>query len=281
VGAVHLTYTAPTTLPASGIDSIVVQDLSSKPREFNSDSYAFSSSAPVLSVGDSNVVQAHKNPGVPGIMTVTISPPQPTAVSVQYVTICGIGDLWCSEDFTQVITPKTITIAANANTTTIVVDQFSYGGAHGGENFNEGWYVKLSDPSVGVIGRAVGEGILLPDVEDDTQPPLMWVGDAGLVPTKDKGGCPVYFVVTMGRPESGAVTFSFATSNGTAIAGVDYTAVSGTAVIPAGSTSATIKVAILPEAAPTSNRTFTMTISNDSAGLTIQRASGTGTILSS
>lgn len=280
-GAVHLTYTAPAALPTGGIDSIRVQDLSSNSTEFNTDSYDFASGAPVFSVGDSNVTQAHQDPGVPGRMTVSISPPQATAVTVQYVTICGIGDKWCSEDFTQVTTPKTVTIAAGKTNATITVRQFSYAGANGGEDFNEGWFVKLSNPSVGVVGRSVGEGVLLPDIEDDTQPPLLWVGDAGLMPTTDTKGVPVSFVVTIGRLESSAVTFSYATSNGTAIAGVDYKAVSGTGTIAPGQTSTYITVTILHEAVPSSNRTFTMTISNDSAGLTIQRPTGTGTILSS
>jgi hypothetical protein len=37
----------------------------------------------------------------------------------------------------------------------------------------------------------------------------------------------------------------------------------------------------LPQAVPTGNLTFTLTISNDSAGLTILRPTGTGTLLSS
>jgi hypothetical protein len=280
-GTVHLTYTAPATLPTSGVDSIMVQDLSTNPTEFNTDSYDFAAGVPVISVGDSSVVQAHQTPGVPGTMTVTISPPQKTATTIQYVTICGIGDKWCSEDFTQVTTPKTVKIGANKTSAVITVRQFSYGGANGGEDFNEGWFVKLENPSVGVVGRSVGEGILLPDVEDDTLPPNMWVGDTGVVPTTDTKGTPVSFVVTIGRQESSPVTFSYATANGSAVAGVDYAAASGTGTIAVGATSALITVMTLPEAAPASNRTFTLTISNDSAGLTILRATGTGTILSS
>ena len=60
-GVLGLTYTAPATLPTSGIDSIKVQDLSSNPTEFNTDSYDFAAGAPVISVGDSTVVQAHQN----------------------------------------------------------------------------------------------------------------------------------------------------------------------------------------------------------------------------
>ena len=279
-GALAITYTAPPVLPTSGIDSIMVQDLSSNPTEFNTDSYDFTAGAPVISVGDSNVTQAHGKPGVPGTMTVTISPPQKTATTVQYVSICGIGDKWCSEDFTQVTTPKTIKIGANKTSAVITVRQFSYGGANGGEDFNEGWFVKLQTPSVGVIGRSVGEGVLLPDVENDSLPPNMWVGDTGVVPTTDTAGVPVYFVVTMGRAESTAVTFSYATANGSAVAGTNYTAVSGTGTVTAGNTSALIEVMIPSQAVPTKNLTFTMTISNDSAGLTIVRPTGTGTLLS-
>jgi hypothetical protein len=280
-GALGINYTAPAVLPASGIDSIMVQDLSSRPTEFNTDSYDFAAGAPVISVGDSSVVQAHGTPGIPGTMTVTISPPQKTATTVQFVSICGIGDKWCSEDFTQVTTPKTVKIGANKTSAVITVRQFSYGGANGGEDFNEGWFVKLESPSVGVVGRAVGEGILLPDVENDSLPPNVWVGDTGVVPTTDTKGTPLYFVVTMGRAESTAVTFSYATADGSAITGVNYTAVSGTGTLAAGATSALIEVMTLPQAVPTGNLTFTLTISNDSAGLTILRPTGTGTLLSS
>jgi hypothetical protein len=280
-GALTITYTTPGVLTASGIDSIMVQDRSSSPTEFNTDSYDFAAGAPVISVGDSNVTQAHGKPGIPGTMTVTISPPQKTATTVQYVSICGIGDKWCSEDFTQVTTPKTIKIGAFKTSTTITVRQFSYGGANGGENFNEGWFVKLQNPSVGVIGRAVGEGVLLPDIENDSLPPNMWVGDAGVVPTTDTTGVPVWFVVTMGRTESTAVTFSYATANGSAVAGTNYTAVTGTGTIAAGNTSALIEVMIPSQPVPASSLTFAMTISGDSAGLTILRPTGTGTLLSS
>lgn len=280
-GVIGLTYTAPGTLPASGIDQIKVQDLTSNPTEFNTDSYDFTAGVPVISIGNSGVAEAHQTPSVPGMMTVTISPPQKHEVTLQYVTICGIGDKWCSEDFTQVITPKPIRIPGGATSATVSVKQFSYGGANGGENFNEGWFVKIENPSIGVIGRSVGEGVLLPDFENDSQPPNIWVGDAGVVPTTDTAGVPIYFVVTVGRQESSPFTFSYATTDGSAIAGVDYTAVSGTATMPAGATSMDIPVTILPEAVPTSNRTFTLTISNDSLGLTILRTTGTGTILSS
>ena len=70
-----------------------------------------------------------------------------------------------------------------------------------------------------VLGRAVGEGLLLPDVEQSsTALPYLYVGGAGVVPVANGANTPIYFTVTLGAPESSAVTFNFATSNGTAIA---------------------------------------------------------------
>jgi chitinase len=91
----------------------------------------------------------------------------------------------------------------------------------------------------------------------------------------------MYFTVTLGALESSTVTFNYTTSNGTAIAGTDYTAISGVGSIAAGKTSFVIHVVLLPNSPPTSNKTFTVTISNASEGLTISNATGTGTVLSS
>ncbi len=89
------------------------------------------------------------------------------------------------------------------------------------------------------------------------------------------------FTVTLGAQQSSTVTFNYATSNGTAIAGTDYTALSGVGSIPAGKTSFVIHVVLLPHSPPGSDKTFKVTISGASGGLTIATAVGTGTILSS
>jgi len=288
-GTLQILYTAPASLPTSGQDTITVQDLASKPQEVNTDSYAFAPSTPVISIGDVQVYEGDQNPGTPADFTVTITPVQSTATTVQYTTLCGVGDKGCGEDFKQVFTPITVTIPANTSTTTVLVRQFAYLGGKsddgpGGETYNEGWYVLLSNPSSGVLGRSMGEGNLIPDIEGSTVPvPDLYIGDSSVVPVNNPVADKVtmYFTVTLGALETSTVTFNYTTGDGTAIAGTDYTAISGVGSIPAGKTSFVIHVILLPNSPPISDKTFTVAISNASGGLTIASATGTGTVLSS
>ena len=283
-GTLTITYTAPASPPSSGTDVITVSDAKSGGTEKNTDSYSFAST-PVISIGDVGQVEGDQKDshhhGITAEFTVTISPPQPNPVTVDFQTLCGIGDKGCGEDFIQVSQPTVFTIPANASSTILPLIQFSYIGGNAGETYNEGWYMLLSNPSTGVLGRSVGEGILLPDVEGVTSPlPDLYAGNIGLVPITT-ASAPMYFVVTLGAMESSAVTFNYATSNGTAIAGSDYVAASGMATIPAGATSVVIQISLLANAPPSTNKTFTLTISNASGGLAIARATGTGTVLAS
>jgi hypothetical protein len=293
-GNVQITYTAPLSLPADGADSIVVQDLAS-PIIVSSDSYAFSASTPVVSVGDVSVIEGDQHPAITAEMTVTLSAAQTNPVSVSYFTLCGVGDKGCgphNEDFVQV-TPqalKTVTIPAGSTSTFINVPQFSYIGGIGncrgtcgsGENYIEGWYVELINPVGAVIGRAVGEGLLLPDIEG-TKVALadLYMGDAGVVPVPNGVNTPLYFSVALGKAESSPTTFDYTTADGTATAGVDYVSASGVGTVKAGATTVVIPVYLMPNSPPGSKLTFSITISNPSGGVAIGRATGTGTILTS
>ncbi len=85
------------------------------------------------------------------------------------------------------------------------------------------------------------------------------------------------FTVSLSVPTTVPVTVSYATSNGTAAAGGDYTAVSGSLTFAVGSTSRTISVPILPDAVYEPNESFSLNLSN-AVGGTITDASGLGTI---
>ncbi len=271
-GLLQIAYTAGTG------DVITVQDLAHSATEINTDSSA-SSSTPVVSVGDVTVVEGDQLPGIPAQFTVTVSPVQSKPVTVQYVTLCGIGDKGCGEDFIQVGSPTTVTIPANTSSTTVLVRQFAYIGGNSGETYNEGYYVQVLNPSVGVVGRSIGNGMLLPDVENSsTALALLYTGSAGAMPTPG-ATVPLYFTVTLGAAVRNSVSFHYATSNSSAQAGVDYTAASGTATIASGQTSAVIEVFLLPNRAPASDKTFSFTISNAMGGPTIHGATGTGTLL--
>ena len=85
------------------------------------------------------------------------------------------------------------------------------------------------------------------------------------------------FAVTLDRAASGTVTVDYATSNGTAMAGADYTTASGTLTFNAGERSKTVSVAVLDDDHDEGEETVTLTLSNAS-GARITDGTATGTI---
>ena len=85
------------------------------------------------------------------------------------------------------------------------------------------------------------------------------------------------FAVTLDRVRHDTVTVDYATVNGTATAGEDYTAASGTLTFAAGETAKTVEVAVLDDAHDEGNETLVLRLSNPS-GARIADAEATGTI---
>ncbi len=90
-------------------------------------------------------------------------------------------------------------------------------------------------------------------------------------------GATLDFVVTLSRRSGETVTVSCATSGGTATAGSDYTAASGTLRFEAGETSKTATVAVLDDDHDDGGETLTFTLS-DPSGAVIDDGEATGTI---
>ena len=89
----------------------------------------------------------------------------------------------------------------------------------------------------------------------------------------------VDFAVSLSRAASETVTVQYATSDGTATAGSDYTQTSGTLTFTAGESSKTISVPVLDDAHDEGEETFTLTLSNASGGgAWLKDATATGTI---
>jgi Calx-beta domain len=96
--------------------------------------------------------------------------------------------------------------------------------------------------------------------------------------TSPQGGM-ITFHAKLSAASTQAVSVDYATANGTAVAGTDYDATSGTLKIAAGSTSGSVKVTLLAVAfgAGGSSKTFSLKLSNVS-GATLPKSSVTGTI---
>ena len=71
---------------------------------------------------------------------------------------------------------------------------------------------------------------------------------------------------------------AYATSDGSATAGADYTATSGTLTFAAGETEQTVAVAVLDDAHDDGGETFTLTLSNPTGGVSLADGTATGTI---
>ena len=88
------------------------------------------------------------------------------------------------------------------------------------------------------------------------------------------------FVVALNPASDESVSVDYATSNGSATAGGDYTANSGTLTFNAGDTTKTVQVSIIDDTVDDNNETLTLTLSNPS-GAEISDATATGKITNS
>ena len=100
------------------------------------------------------------------------------------------------------------------------------------------------------------------------------VADAEAEETVDET---IVFTVTLDRAASGTVTVDYATADGSATAGADYTAARGTLRFQAGERTKTVAVTLLDDTHDEGEETFTLTLSKAS-GAVIVDGEATGTI---
>ena len=107
-----------------------------------------------------------------------------------------------------------------------------------------------------------------------TGPPAISVSDATVQEAEE---AVLVFSITLSHASSRTVTVDYATSDGTAQAGSDYTAASATLTFNAGETSQTVEVTVLTDSEDEGQETLTLTLSNPSQA-TLGDGTGTGTI---
>ena len=121
-----------------------------------------------------------------------------------------------------------------------------------------------------------GDGRKLSNTESATVagPPSLSIADAQV---DEAAGATLEFTVSLSRAASATVTVDWATADGTATAGSDYTADSGTLNFAPDETSKTVAVAVLDDSHDEGNETLTVTLSNPS-GAYLADGEATGTI---
>ncbi|HEX5936701.1 MAG TPA: Calx-beta domain-containing protein [Actinomycetota bacterium] len=202
---------------------------------------------PVLDIDEPSIAE-----GQSGTTTltfsVTLSHPSAIPVSADWTTTAGTaaaGSDFVTDDgtlnFAAMDTSETVEVTVNGD---------------GTYELDETVLLDLVNPQGAPVGDPQGIGT----IENDDAAPALSVGDVSKA-EGNAGTSTLSFVVTLTGASDVDATVDFATSNGTAVAGADYTASSGTVTIPAGVTSGAVDVPILGDGTWEPAETLTLTLS--------------------
>ena len=133
----------------------------------------------------------------------------------------------------------------------------------------ESFLVTLSAPSKASLGKSEGACTIL---DNDPVPILISIDDAS---ASEKST--LTFTVTLSAPSAQTVTVDYATADGSAVAGVDYTSAAGTLSFPPGVVSLTVTVPALRDKVAESDETFFVNLSG-AVNATISRPQGVGSV---
>jgi uncharacterized protein (TIGR03437 family) len=199
-------------------------------------------------------------------LVVTLSAPnngQP--VTVNYATADGTataGADYQSTSGTLIFNPtetsKIITVPINSD----LLDEA-----------NETFFVNLSDATNAVILDHQGQAT----ITDNDPTPSLSINDLASIPEGDSGSGLVNFTVTLSATSGQTVTVNYATADGTANAGSDYVASSGTLTFNSGELTKQIPITINGDQTFEPNETFFVNLTG-ALNATISDGQGQGTI---
>lgn len=221
---------------------------------------------PTIAIAD--VSRAEGNSGTtPFDFALTLSNPSSQTITV--VANTADGSATQPGDYAAV-TDQTITFNPGQTTQTLTVNVV---GDAAPEAPSETFTIGLSAATNATLANAQASGTIV----DDDSGAVFTIGSAA-VAEGNAGSSTLSFTVTRSQT-TGTASVSFATSDGTAtVADGDYSASSGTLSFADGVATRTIAVDIAGDATFESSETFSVTLSNASAGTTIGQATATGTI---
>jgi len=216
-------------------------------------------------------------------------------VDVRVITAGGTSATSAADQYTYVAAPTVTSMSPTSGSatggTTVIITGTNFSGARAvtfggtaasGYTVNSATQITAKAPAgTGTVDVRVttAGGTSATSAADQftyTSLPTLSINDISM-PEGDSGSTQMTFTVTLSAASASAVTVNYASSNGTAIAGADYIAVSDTLTFAAGQTSKTLSVPILGDTVVEPHETFYITLSNPS-NATLTKATGTGTI---
>jgi hypothetical protein len=220
---------------------------------------------PGLSIDDVSVTEGDSGT-VNAVFTVTLSTAGSQPVTVNYTTVNGTAI--APVDYTARSGTLSIPAGTTSATITVVVAADTLDEAD-----DDTFSVNLSGAVNAAVVDANGTGTI---VDDDAAPTLTV---ANVSATEGNGSTRrLTFTLTLSKASGQSVSVRYATADGTAVAGSDYSAESGTVIFAAGTVSRTVVIDILGDNIREPNETFVLNLSLP-VNVTLGVTQATGTIL--
>ena len=212
---------------------------------------------PSLSIDDVSVAEAAGN----AQFTVTLSPASAKTVTVNYATADGTavdGTEYTSTSNTLTFTPGITT----QNISVTIVDDTA-------DEEDKTYNVNLS----GAVNASITGSTGLGTITDDDDLPALSINDVSVAETAGNA----QFTVTLSPASAKTVTVNYATADGTAVDGTEYTSTSNTLTFTPGITTQNISVTIVDDTADEEDKTYNVNLSG-AVNASITGSTGLGTI---
>jgi uncharacterized repeat protein (TIGR01451 family) len=220
---------------------------------------------PSLSIADATVTEGNSGT-TDATFVVSLSTVSGAVATVHYETADGTatqpGDYTAATGdltFNPGETSKSVTVHVKGDTTFEADESFS---------------VALSLPTGAAMDDAAATGTVLND--DSPAGPVLSISDAS-IGEGNAGTVAETFTVSTPVTSSSPITFTYATSDGTATAGSDYTATTAGGTIPAGQSSTTVTVPVRGDTLDEPDETYAVDLSGVS-GASVLDGHAVGTI---
>lgn len=218
---------------------------------------------PTISISD--VSTAENVAGLTQTFNVTLSQAGTSQITVVYATGAGGDTATAGADYTATSGTLTFAVGETSKPITVLLNNDLL------DEPNETYTVTLSNP-VG-SSATIADGTGIGTIVDDDPTPSLSVGDL----TNSEAAGTFNVPVTLSAASGQTVTVVFATGGGTATAGTDYTATSGTLTFTPGQTSKLIPITVSSDSLDEVDETFNVTLSN-STNATVADNTGLVTI---
>ena len=227
-------------------------------------SASFTPLLPVLSIGNVSVDEGDS--GTTGVIfEFNLNEQALSNITIDFTTVDDTAT--AGSDYSAI--NGTLTIPAGSITETLVVP---VNGDTTIEN-DESFFLSLFNASANVI--LLNDEATATIINDDF--PTLGISQASAI-EGDSGTRIMSMTVSLSELANGLVNVDYATSNGSATAGTDYIAQSGTLTIDSGFTSGTIDITVNGDTNYEPDETFNVTLSNASANAILTSDIAIGTI---